>query len=56
MYSVIKMECTKSKQLLGNFLLHDCIIFWIFHMGFNWLAILLQGIIFQNEDNEFQNF
>ena len=56
MYSVIMMECTKSKQLLGNFLLYDCIVFWIFLMGFNWLAILLQGMIFQNGDDEFQNF
>ena len=35
-YSVIMMECTKSKQLLWEFLLYNQMVFGAIHMGIEW--------------------
>ena len=35
-YSVIMMECTKSRQLLGDFLIYNQMVFWMIHMEIDW--------------------
>ena len=35
-YSVIMMECTKSRQLLWDFLLNNQMVFGVIHMGIDW--------------------